>query len=240
MIHCFYRVMVDMLGLCCLPMVGMPLFLAWLNDDKLRGIDVCPLTFAIGELVMSIDDVDVGGDGGMNSADDCGNPVRRCIPICERTGVVNGLLLTSLSKLFSGDENCFAVYVEPKSLAAVFMVRCTGDTCSWDLTVWLPDVNEPRVFWIIRETGGRVRLFDTEFVVTTVVRWTTGDGCASFGSDISGMSNSLLAHGTIVCVLDRRWLFGLIVFLAIVNMSHESNPLIDSMSNYEQTLVWRI
>jgi hypothetical protein len=68
-------------------------------------MDVCPLP------VISIDEV----DGGICSTEDCVG-ARRCGTTCERTGVVNGLLLTSLSKLFSFETNCLAVKVEPRFL----------------------------------------------------------------------------------------------------------------------------
>ncbi len=99
---CTYRATVGILGLCCLPIVGIPLFLPWLNDDdELRGIDVCPFAVVV---VISAND-----DDGICSTDDCVG-IRRGGATCER-----GLLLTSLSKLFSVDVNCLAVNVEPKS-----------------------------------------------------------------------------------------------------------------------------
>jgi hypothetical protein len=58
-------------------------------------------------------------DGGICSTDDWVS-VRRCGTTCERTGVVNGLLLTSLSKLFSFEANCLAVNVEPNSFLTGF------------------------------------------------------------------------------------------------------------------------
>lgn len=113
-----HRVMVDMLGRC-LPIVGIPLFLPWLkDDDELRGIDDW-VKSKVG--VMSMEE-----DGGICSIDDWGNAVRRWAPSWDRTGPVNGLLLTSFSKPFSTGENCFAVKVEPKSVVGFLPFRCTA------------------------------------------------------------------------------------------------------------------
>lgn len=121
-----YRVAVGILGLCCLPIVGIPLFLPWLNDDELRGIELCPLV-KVG-VAISIDD-----DGWSFSTDDW-VVGRRCDTICVRDGVVNGLLLTSFNILLSFVENCRAVNVVPKSFDGFLAIFCVG-VVGWTLVV---------------------------------------------------------------------------------------------------------
>lgn len=175
-----YRVAVGILGLGCLPIVGIPLLRPWLNVDELRGIDDCTL-------------VDGGVGAGVISTDDddgrfCSFGVRLCGVYCERTGVI-GLLLTSLSKPFSLDVNCLAVNVEFKSCVGFLTVFWIGDGVDWVFGgVFVYDVCEPRYGWSGRATGGRGRL---ELGVATFVRFVDvgggGGGCC-FNSVASGKS----------------------------------------------------
>ncbi len=79
----------------------------------------------------------IDDDGGICSTDEWGNIVRRCGPTCDRIGAINGLLLTSLSKPFSFDENCLVVNVEPKSLDKVLPFRWIDDDATWALELLL-------------------------------------------------------------------------------------------------------
>ncbi len=118
-----YRVTVAVVGFWGFPTVGIPLFLPWPNDDELRGIMVC---------LFVIDD-----DGVIWSADAYvdvwGNRVRLCGPTWDRTGAVNGLLLTSWSKPFSFDENALPV----NSLTGFVPFRWTDDGAGWTLRLFI-------------------------------------------------------------------------------------------------------